>query len=69
MFITMHENASYHGDEKLSIPHYCLSEKIQKFIEDKKQTQTEYTIGRNRYYMFIGLLNGNRIDVSLKTSI
>lgn len=63
MYITYHRLCSFEG-KTIKIPHNCLSNEIQQFIENNEVVQEEYVVGCNAFYMFISLNNGDRIDVS-----
>lgn len=64
MYITYHQQIIL--DPKANyFPHCCLHNSIQAFIEEKKVKAKTYLVTTNGYYLFIYLLNGDRIDVQL----
>jgi hypothetical protein len=65
MNITYHQQISL-DKEATYFPHSCLNKSIQDFIEERKVKEKMYLTSSNGYYLFIYLLNGDRIDVQLQ---
>ena len=65
MHITYHVNVQLDMNATY-FPHSCLAKEIQDFIEGRNVRAKEYLLVKsNGYYLFIYLLNGDRIDVEL----
>lgn len=64
MYITYHEQILLNKKAK-HLSHVFLNEEIQDFIEERKVKQTSYEVLDNGCFLFIYLINGDRIDVAL----
>ena len=65
MYITYHKDVNQSSVNKIA--HCVLNEKIQYFINSNncEQTMYMYSYNSNHSYMFIHLINGDRIDISI----
>lgn len=64
MYITYHREVELNG-KTIKFPHNCLAKEIQDFIELKTAKQYFYEVKTSNSYLFIYLINGDRVDVQL----
>lgn len=65
MLITYHKEISPKGNE-IRFPFDGFDEEIRSYLCKKLYLQEEYFISYNGYFLFIYLINGDRIDINLK---